>query len=348
MKCPYTLQEIIHYPSYVKTASKKYGVPQDELRFQVLKQNFGQEKTSFYFLKKFYIDLEYSLPMFKEVYGLSYNQTLFLLKYHNIKTRTSKEAAETKTTRAKFKATCINKYGQDNPSKTKKIKNKKRKTFLKNYGVDNIFKTNEFKKNLDKYFREKHGLSRREVVSQSNRKIWASKTQEEKDAWLDKSIRSEKAIESLFSATKGYNISSIEYRICNMLDILQIEYTQQLMIKYDTKKRKFYDVYLPHINLIIEVNGDYWHANPALYKANDIIHYRFANITAKHIWEKDQKKIDLAIKNGYSVEVWWEQDLKKLSETQLLDFLRVKLESYERKLLKNQKYKKNTKKATQV
>lgn len=45
------------------------------------------------------------------------------------------------------------------------------------------------------------------------------------------------------------------------------------------------DIYLPEIKLGIEVQGDYFHANPLFYKYDDIV----LGIPVKDIWEKDKK-----------------------------------------------------------
>lgn len=59
-------------------------------------------------------------------------------------------------------------------------------------------------------------------------------------------------------------------------------------------------------NKIIEFNGDYWHCNPSLYKAD------FLNKTigkyAKEIWEKDENKRLCAEHNGYKLLTIWELD----------------------------------------
>ncbi len=39
--------------------------------------------------------------------------------------------------------------------------------------------------------------------------------------------------------------------------------------------------------LIIEVQGDMWHANPLFYKENDLI---MGKLLAKDIWAKDERK----------------------------------------------------------
>jgi len=54
----------------------------------------------------------------------------------------------------------------------------------------------------------------------------------------------------------------------------------------------FYDCFIPEKNLILEFDGDYWHANVK----EDCINNRLENQ-----WEIDRKKDNLAIKKGYNI-----------------------------------------------
>lgn len=73
------------------------------------------------------------------------------------------------------------------------------------------------------------------------------------------------------------------------------------------------DLYIPSKNLIIEINGDYWHANPLKYKKEDIIYTteNKRNITAEEIWKKDKKQEEKLLKSGYNLLVVWEKDIKE-------------------------------------
>jgi len=69
------------------------------------------------------------------------------------------------------------------------------------------------------------------------------------------------------------------------------------------------DIFIPDLNLIIEYYGDYWHCNPNKY-GQDYYH-KIKKKTAKEIWERDNIKIDLVKKNGYTLEVLWEYDFNQ-------------------------------------
>lgn len=63
----------------------------------------------------------------------------------------------------------------------------------------------------------------------------------------------------------------------------------------------FYDWVDCDNKIVIELHGDYWHANPRLYNKDDIIF----DTTAGDIWTKDLEKSNLAERNGFCVFVVW-------------------------------------------
>ena len=72
---------------------------------------------------------------------------------------------------------------------------------------------------------------------------------------------------------------------------------------------KYYklDYYIYELRLAIEYNGDYWHANPKIYKNTDVLH---SNMTASEIWDRDNNRI-LNLFNEKQIEtiqVWQNDD----------------------------------------
>ena len=65
------------------------------------------------------------------------------------------------------------------------------------------------------------------------------------------------------------------------------------------------DFFLPDYQVIIECYGDYWHANPELYKNNSTI-YR---TPVELIWERDNLKKQLFLEHGYKFIYFWEHEL---------------------------------------
>jgi len=76
----------------------------------------------------------------------------------------------------------------------------------------------------------------------------------------------------------------------------------------ETKKAFKYDFVVD--KLIIEFNGDYWHANPKIYKENEKISYPGSIRIVNEIWEHDNEKINCAKQAGYEVIIIWENEYK--------------------------------------
>lgn len=76
------------------------------------------------------------------------------------------------------------------------------------------------------------------------------------------------------------------------------------------KRTYVFDICIPSLSLLIEVNGDYWHLNPTKYSADYVDTSR--NTTAQGIWDADARKREAGILSGFRVITLWESDLKKL------------------------------------
>ena len=101
-----------------------------------------------------------------------------------------------------------------------------------------------------------------------------------------------------------------ELIVADMLAAANITFVRQLHVP-----RYYCDFYLPYYNLIIEVNGDYWHANPVKFSENDLIGGK--KLLAREIWANDSKKIDSLKAMGYNVLVLWESNLKNITAQKL-------------------------------
>ena len=110
---------------------------------------------------------------------------------------------------------------------------------------------------------------------------------------------SETAIQRVL-ITDHNHTSKLEKTFANILDLLDIEY-QQFFYSKDIKA--FYDFYLPKHNIIIEVDGDFWHCNPN--SKHNIPKYE----TQKRNLIKDSIKSQWALDNGYTLLRFWEDDI---------------------------------------
>lgn len=73
-----------------------------------------------------------------------------------------------------------------------------------------------------------------------------------------------------------------------------------------------YDIFIPHLNLLIEYQGDYWHANPAKYPSGTMLTIQNVGpVLVDNIWARDAAKKKAAEDRGFQVVWIWETDYKK-------------------------------------
>jgi very-short-patch-repair endonuclease len=289
--CPFCDRVVGNDPHIYSCKNKKTD-DRIEIKFQFIKKNFPEisEKNTLY---RIYLEESKSLVDIKTLYGIDFKSTIFLLDYFNIPKRSISESA-LKISRHKYKKTCLEKHGVDNVSKKEEFKIKKKNTFLENYGVDNIFKDTNFKKwilennfawkNLSKEENE----SRVKKQTESMKKYWQHLTDEQKN--------------KLFSYG---GTSNLETMISNSLNDLSIGYTTQFLLK-----GKLFDFRINNTNILLEINGDYWHCNPEKYDINETIKFPGRISKVSDIWKKDDIKREMAESNGYKVIYIWESEIK--------------------------------------
>ena len=290
--CPWCGEEIprnsasVHIRRYCK--KKPINLTEKEIVDNIVVAMYGNIIDD---LINDYLNL-FSLPDLKKKYGINYKITQKLLKEHNIKTRDVSTSAK-EITAKKIKKHCQEKYGVDNPSQLDEVKEKKRNTFIEHYGIDNIWKTDDYK--------------------QFTRERWNSYGPEEKT----------KNLKGLFERRKNGKVSNLEKRVLGILTDIGIDFVSQYRIgKYFHK----YDIRISGAKVIIEVNGDFWHANPELYGPDDILTFSNTNKPrAKDVWKKDEKNRNFAEKNGYRIIYLWENEIKEKTDIELGTLLIDKL-----------------------
>lgn len=185
-----------------------------------------------------------------------------------------------------IKETLIKNYGVDVPYRSEEIKEKGRKTSIDRYGYDHWMKNPEKLEQFMSYMTEKLGYrpTRHNNYIHNNHGIPYSKP----------------------------------HKICSqILQDNNIEFEIEFILKmnnnlYEEGMNKYYyeyDIKINNSNKLVEVNGDYYHANPIKYKESDILNFFGNEVHVKEIWNKDRLKIDFAKKSEYSMLVIWEHDI---------------------------------------
>jgi len=201
-----------------------------------------------------------------------------------------------------IKKTLIENYGTSVPYRCEEIKEKGRQTSIERYGYDHWMKNPEKFKWFIDYMTEKLGYKPTLHNNYVNN---------------NHGIPYSKPHKICSQILQDNNIDfEIEFRL-KMKDDLFEEGMNKYYYEYDIK--------INNSNKLIEVNGDYYHANPIKYKENDILIFFGKEVSVKNIWNKDKCKIDFAKKCKYSILVIWEYDISNNIEKvkkELLEYAR--------------------------
>lgn len=185
-------------------------------------------------------------------------------------------------------------------------------TMIKKYGLeDGLKRYDEYcdKQKITKskeYVVAKYGIERWEEINSKKAKphdpIYIS---------LKYNMSLEDAVDWLMARNKYIGHSQIEMEFVALLEgiVGPLEHTsiKSPFGKWSKEANSYFVYDVKHENCIIEFNGDYWHANPNQYKADNLIRGKLAS----SIWYKDALKIKSVVDCGYQVNVVWESDYLK-------------------------------------
>lgn len=306
-KCPFCKNRINRYDGrHIYRCNKNMHIwNKKDVKYEYLSFNFPIiSKKNILFDE--YVVKNKSLPDIKKEYIISYRNILFLLDYFGIKKRTPSVSSKQISIK-KYKKTCLQKYGVDNVSKLQSIKDEKK--HKKSYIVKDKYK---FEK-LYNFFisNEINTINQTDIkIKKDIKKLrkeyyhyWLNLNDEQKDYMISKK-------------------SFLESRLSSCLDNLNITYIKRFMIG-----GKFFDFKINNSYLLIDVNSDFWHANPSIYKENDKLNFPFGKIKAKIIWNRDKYKLEISESYGYKLIYIWEQDIKDLNDFELIQYIIDKLEN---------------------
>lgn len=245
-------------------------------------------------------------------------------------------------TKDKIIKTSLEKYGTKSPNQSEIIKKKQKETLYKNYKVTNPLKSDIIKEkvqmtNLNLYgnicsLQSKHAKENYqkeqdksckltytnlyktgEILQQNNGIIKfrcniCNKILEEQAKFWKQRVRT-LINPCLNCLSKNKNYSLEEKQLLNEIKLIY----QDEIIENDRNilNGKELDIYIPKLNIGIEFDGSYWHADPRLFNSTTLIE----GDTAKDIWLKDFNKIELCESKNIKLIRIREFDWKKIKET---------------------------------
>ena len=217
-----------------------------------------------------------------------------ICKEHNIPTSGIKEQNSRKDIQARRQSTFLNRYGSEFPlSKESPFFKIRNDTVKSKYGVKNVFQLESVKEKSMNSLLAKYGVSNSCFIEGINRNNGSFSFQHKMvEDFLNE-------IEIKFQSE--YGREGTPFRKFNQF--LNREYSPIVDIHIFDKK------------LIIEIYGDYWHANPSKYKDDEWIETWKGNLQAKDIREFDRVRKEQLESFGYSVlEIWGSDVMKNFDE----------------------------------
>lgn len=249
-----------------------------------------------------------------EEHCLNMNVCKQILEIEGIIRRNNKTCKGTIQYHNKYRKTIMEKYHVENVSQIKEVKEKKILTMMKNHGYSNQYCNPDIQKQAtsvktvfmwDDAWRTKYMATLRsqgvsnvvylpgvlDKIGETNAKRLSKMSKEErrKLTFRMRQVRFSHGC-----------ISTIESIMEMCLYDLGVQYKRNVFVGR-------YNVDFILNDIILEVQGDLYHAHPLKYKAEDVI--PIVNKTALEVWEKDAKKKETLSSMGYNMYYIWERDI---------------------------------------
>lgn len=313
MKCTICQKEFFK-PNHLKIhINKHHNISDIENEMNYLKSVNSDMKNNFSNIIKLYND-GYSVGDIKLKYGVDIRNYIKLIGI----ARSNSESKKTKIYENKVKSTLLKKYGVDNISKSDEIKEKKKQTFIQNYGYINNFCNTEIRnyalskidyvqvhKTMMNTMMKTYGnhVTNPAQLDYVRKKI--SNTQ--KDRYSKMSVDELRKMTEKARLAINYT-SSQEIRVQLILNNMNISYISNgFLYSYS------WDFIFKN-KIILEIQGDFWHGNPKLYKKDDIL---LNGLTVDMVWKKDHRKKKKVENHGYKVYYLWETDINNMNDYEL-------------------------------
>lgn len=233
------------------------------------------------------------------------------------------------------------KYGVDNVLCTgTEFYRRRNETVRERYGVDNVFQIQEVKEKINKTILDRYGKLRvnnpeaislsRASFSDDKWKSIAEKLRATRKGWSDE--RREKYSKGRGELTREFwkrvnddflsgkffpKMNKIEEKVSQALELAKLDFQFSRFVA-----RRQFDFHVTGTKVLIEVQGDYWHANPTIYSFADCLNFPGRReVHVCDIWARDEEKRRIAEKFGYRVIYVWEKDIKEMSLVRLSESL---------------------------
>lgn len=311
----------------VKQVKNKYSKSGHLARCKKWKQYKKDVLTKEYLESEYIVKGKSAYEIAKEHNLLSAISIIKLLKKYKIATRSISESHKQERMRKKSENTCLKLYG------CKSVVNRNSpqvKAYLKREGISNPYQSEKVKQKIKQTMMQKYGVEHPMHVEEFKRK--QSETTFKNWGVYHNSQHPEIKKRKVETCLKNYGVpygGFVSPKSLTKPHRKVILWLNEYKISF--KIEQPINVYVVDIligNKIIEVNGDFWHANPNKYNADDMIPLPGASylINASDIWDREQKRTNQLIALGYEVLVLWESEIKQsiVAKEIMCKFLKLK------------------------
>lgn len=257
-----------------------------------------------------------------EKYGDENYNNIDKIKETNLKCYGVENVFQSETVKQKIKETNLKNLGVEYPKQSQQCIDKSNETFYKHCEEDPMFLSNRTAK-AKETCKSRYGDPNYRNIDQQ-KETFSKRTSEQNQKSLDKRRKTNYERYGVYDTVaickRAAGISNLSYRIKDILDAHKIPYEMEFRIDIPNSTHfRLYDFKFG--NTILELNGDYFHANPQIYAQNDVIRIRKVDYLAIDIWNSDKQKKELAENNGYIVKYLWENDMKHMSDIDILQWI---------------------------
>jgi len=327
---------------HLSSCRKEAGLSVEDYTYSALNVTYPELKlSSKRKVEYLYVTKGFSIPDFKRLFGVKSRKMYFLLNYLDIPIRNLVDANASPQKKSKLIRTSRERYGVDNVlCRGTDSFHKRNKTVLERYGVENVFQLEEVKNRINEICLEKYGKLRitnpkamskaRLTFSNEKKEGIARKVRETRAKW-SKERREEyfrrrgeitrdfwKKVNDDFLSNKFLGkMNHVETKVSESMAFAGLEFKFSKFVC-----RRQFDFHVLGTKVLVEVQGDFWHANPSIYSHGETINLPGKqNTPVEWIWGRDKEKEELAKKHGYSVLQLWEKDVIKSSVEELAEVI---------------------------
>lgn len=218
----------------------------------------------------------------------------------------------------KFQNTMIQKYGVKRPIQNKQIKEKTQKTMMQRYDAPSPLQSKIVKQKIANTMIQRYGDDNPFKIQIFKDKIIETYKQKYGQNYYEEKMKS-----FYYSPNNKYKVSNISNNFFKQLS----KYFQNYTLFWGEEQKSFFinnntiyytDFYIQQLNLAVQFQGDFFHANPQIYKQNDLVLFGKKRTKAKNIWEKDKKRKQ-NIENKYNCVILyvWQKNVRENMQNEI-------------------------------